>query len=422
MAGEPRHALDARPAAAATLIPSPVPAPLRIAYLAPASPRPLDNGAALRVESLRQALERTGQLLLCVLGDRPSRQGRRWLRERGARVFPPRRERPRQRAARILCAALRGDPIPAARYLSPRRVARIAAQLGRFSPQVVVLGEVYQAPLIAALRGLGARLIVDTHDAASRVHARIAAAARSPVERAAYRLLAWNTRRIERRLLPAADQLWTVSEEDAAFYRGEVGLRDVQVVPNVLRAPAAAPPLPEAPGEVAFVGSYSYWPNEDAALRLIELTTPLAARGLVARLWLVGIAPTARMRQAASAAPHVQVTGPVESVVPYLQRAQVVAAPLAAGSGVKMKVLEAMALGRPVLTTPLGAEGLAVQPGRDLEIAPLQRFAEALASLLSDSPRRAALAAAGRAWVGERFSLDAVEARVRSLLLPGGAR
>jgi glycosyltransferase involved in cell wall biosynthesis len=397
-----------------------VPAPPRIAYLAPVSPRPLDNGGALRVESLREALGRTGELWLCVLGDRPSRAARRWLRERGARVFPPRRELPRQRAARILCAALRGDPIPAARYLSPRRVARITEHLRRFSPQVVVLGEVYQAPLIAALRGIGARVIVDTHDAASRVHARIAAAARSPVERVAYRLLAWNTRRIERRLLPAADQLWAVSDEDAAFYRDEVGLRDVQVVPIVVRTPGAAPPLPEAPGEVAFVGSYSYWPNEDAALRLIELTAPLAARGIVTRLALVGIAPTARMRRAASAAPHVQITGPVESVVPYLQRAQVVAIPLAAGSGVKLKVLEALALGRPVLTTPLGAEGLAARPGRDLEVAPLPRFAEALASLLGDAPRRAALAAAGRAWVGERFSPAAVEARVRSLLSPTG--
>jgi glycosyltransferase involved in cell wall biosynthesis len=399
-----------------------VPALPRIAYLAPVSPRPLDNGGALRVDSLREALGSMGQLLLCVLGDRPSREARRWLRERGARVFPSRRERPRQRAARILRAALRGDPIPSARYLSPRRAARIAALLARFSPDVVVLGEVYQAPLIAALRGLGARIIVDTHDAASRVHARIAAAARSPVEKAAYRLLAWNTRRIERRLLPAADQLWTISEEDAAFYRNEVGLHDVQVVLNTVRTPAAAPPLPEAPGEVALVASYSYWPNEDAALRLIEITAPLAARGIVTRLALVGIAPTQRMREAAKGAAHVQITGRVESTIPYLQRAQVVAIPLAAGSGVKLKILEAMALGRPVLTTPLGAEGLAVQPGRELEVESLPRFGEALASLLGDAPRRAALGAAGRAWVGERFSPTAVEARVRSLLLPGGAR
>jgi glycosyltransferase involved in cell wall biosynthesis len=395
--------------------------PLRIAYLAPHAPFPLDNGAAIRVESLREALSRAGTLQLSVLGDLPSRASRAWLRAQGARLFPSRRERhPWQRAARIALAALRGAPIPSARYLSPRRASRIAAHLARFRPDVVVLGEVYQAPLIPALRPLGARIVVDTHDAASRVHRRIAAASRSPVEKAAYALLARNTARAERRLLPLADQLWTISEEDAAFYRGEVGLPDVQVVPNALHSTALASPGPEAPGEVAFVGSFSYWPNEDAALRLIELTRPLAARGVVSRVCLVGLAPTARMRAAAVAAPHVLVTGAVESVVPWLERAQVVVIPLAAGSGIKMKVLEAMALGRPVLTTPLGAEGLAIEAGREAEVVPLAGFAAALEALLASPARRASLAAAGRRWVGDRFSSAAVAATVRGILARGG--
>jgi len=362
---------------------------------------------------------------MAVLGEAPDRAGRKALRVLGIRLFPSRRERLPQRLARILLAAVRGECIPAARYLSPRRMLRLVRWARESRPDVIVLGEVYQAPLIAALEPLGARIIVDTHDAASRVHARIAAASRNVVEKVGYGLLAWNTRKVERRLLPRAAQLWVVSEEDARFYRESSGLLEVAVVPNVVEIPEIpAPGTPESPlaavvqGSVVFAGSFSYWPNEDAALRLVELTRPLAAAGLVKRVSLVGIHPTERMRQASATRGDVVVTGPVNRVEPYLRRAEVVAIPLTAGSGTKLKVLEAMALGRPVLTTPVGAEGLEVEPGVHLEVAPLDRFADALATLLSDADRRTVLGNAGRAWVEIHASPAALDRRLRDLLRP----
>jgi glycosyltransferase involved in cell wall biosynthesis len=362
---------------------------------------------------------------MAVLGEAPDRAGRKGLRVLGIRLFPSRRERLSQRLARILRAAVRGECIPAARYLSPRRVQRLVCWARESRPDVIVLGEVYQASLIAALEPLGARIIVDTHDAASRIHARIAAASRSMVEKAGYGLLAWNTRKVERRLLPRAAQLWVVSEEDARFYRESIGLLEVAVVPNVVEIPErSAPGTPESPvapvvqGSVVFAGSFSYWPNEDAALRLVELTRPLAADGLVKRVSLVGVHPTERMRQASATRADVVVTGPVDRVEPYLRGAEVVAIPLAAGSGTKLKVLEAMALGRPVLTTPVGAEGLDVEPGVHLEVAPLDRFAAALAALLRDADRRRVLGNAGRAWVEIHASPAALDRRLRELLCP----
>lgn len=386
---------------------------LRVAYLCPEPPFPRSSGGRFRIDAIHRALVAGGaDVHLVVVGDRPPPDVRRRLRAEGARVFPPRAERTRLAwALRCVAAAVRGRSIPAARYLSRRRLEKLVAHVRGLSPDLVLLGDVYLASAFApALRGLGVPLAVDTHDAASVVHARIAAAARNPAAFLAYRILSVNTARAERRALPLADELWTASEDDAAFYRRAVGLARVVVLPNVVEFPA--PPASVAPGEpgaVVFTGSFSYWPNEDAALRLVEMSHPLHASGALTRLYLVGIAPTHRMLAAAAAAPHVLITGRVPEIAPYLARAAVIAAPLAAGSGTKLKILEAMAAARPVLTTPIGAEGLGITPGVQAEIAGLDAFPRVLAEVLGDPGRQAALAREGRRWAEARYSPGVLE-------------
>jgi glycosyltransferase involved in cell wall biosynthesis len=164
--------------------------------------------------------------------------------------------------------------------------------------------------------------------------------------------------------------------------------------------------------------SYGYWPNEDAALRLVGMVPGLRRRGAFRALHLVGKSPSERMRRAASGQEGVLVTGTVPDVAPYLERASVVAIPLAAGSGTKLKVLEAMAFGKPVVTTPIGAEGLGLAPGVHAEVVELGAVEGAIDALLRDPARRAAMGAAGRALVEQRFSKASLGGLVRSLLLP----
>jgi len=125
------------------------------------------------------------------------------------------------------------------------------------------------------------------------------------------------------------------------------------------------------------------------------------------------------MLRAAQGLEHVVVTGKVPDVRPYLERASVVAAPIAAGSGTRLKILEALALARPVLTTPMGAEGIGLEPGVHAEIADLADFPARLAALLGDAARRRALGRAGREWAEGRFSLEAMERRVREQFVRG---
>jgi glycosyltransferase involved in cell wall biosynthesis len=391
---------------------------MRIVYVTPQTPFAAVSGGAMRIAALAQVLGRLGEVVVVVVGERPPVEVRRQVRAAGGWVLPSRPETTARRACRILREAARGRAIPAGRYLSPRRVHRLTTRVAALRPDVVILGDPYLADAFGpALRPIAPRLVVDLHDAASRVHLRIAAASRSLLAKGAYHLLAANTRRVERVALARADQLWTASEEDARFYRESYGHRDVVVVPNVVAFPPDAPEG-EEPGRVVFTGSYSYWPNEDAALRLADLAPRLSAAGVLRRLLLVGIQPTDRMFAAAAGHPEIEITGRVPKVEPYLDPAAVFAAPLSAGSGTKLKILEAMARGRPVLTTPIGAEGLGLEPSVHAEVVALPRFEQALDALLRDPARRAALGRAGREWAMRRYSLDALEARLRALL-PG---
>ena len=224
-------------------------------------------------------------------------------------------------------------------------------------------------------------------------------------------------RRLERQLA-AADGVWAVSGTDAELYRRELGLPKVAVVPNGIDTDAYAPRgIRAEPGTIVFTGSYGYWPNEAAALHLIGLSRQLDKVGIPHRMLIVGREPTAAMREQARHAAAVTVTGPVDDVRGFIARAALVAAPLTSGSGTKYKVLEALALGRPVVTTTVGAEGLTLRDGVEAVVAPtLAAFDAKVGDLLGRPAEAERMGEAGRAWVVETHSLDALGRALKAAL------
>ncbi|HUS16326.1 MAG TPA: glycosyltransferase family 4 protein, partial [Chloroflexia bacterium] len=150
-------------------------------------------------------------------------------------------------------------------------------------------------------------------------------------------------------------------------------------------------------GTLLFVGNFNHPPNVDAAVWLVEAILPIVrAECPGVRLLLVGKDPPSAVRALASAG--VAVTGTVPEVAPYLREATVFVAPLRQGGGMRIKVLEALASGIPVITTPVGAAGIVAQPGRDLLVAEdAAAFAAAALRALEDPALRDRLGAAGAA-------------------------
>jgi glycosyltransferase involved in cell wall biosynthesis len=159
------------------------------------------------------------------------------------------------------------------------------------------------------------------------------------------------------------------------------------------------PPGPEAAG-VCFVGKLDYQPNEDAILYFHDQIWPLISKEHpAATFFVVGSNPSGSV-QALARDPSVEVTGFVQDVRPYLRRAGIAVVPVRMGGGILNKVIEAMAMGVPVITRTIGTHGLAAKPGRDLLVCDeVEYFGREVNRLLRDQGARRRLAENGRRYV-----------------------
>jgi len=210
-------------------------------------------------------------------------------------------------------------------------------------------------------------------------------------------------------MLPRFDRVYVASAADRAPVAAQYPGTDVAVLENVIRLPGprAASPPPSAsvsaadePFTFLFVGSFGYYPNDDAARYFCGKVLPLlrAAAPRPFRVRLVGADPTAAVRLLA-AMPDVTVTGPVADVTPWYESASAVIVPVRAGGGTRIKVLEAFAHERPVVATTAGAEGLEVTAGRHLLIADSAGdFAACCGRLMRDPVLGRKLASQGTAF------------------------
>lgn len=212
-----------------------------------------------------------------------------------------------------------------------------------------------------------------------------------------------------------ADLIQVYSESDAA----EIGRRApdvaqrVRVNPFGLVPPSPADPAKVVPGTVLFAGTFTHLPNRDAALWLAgEIMPAVWADNPGARLRLVGSAPPQEVLGLAG--PRIEVIADVPSMAPHLEAATVVVAPVRNGGGMRMKVLEAMARQKAVVTTNLGSEGFGgfhAEPPFLVADAP-KDFAAAVVELLADDRRRGALAAEAREFALAHHSPQAWSARL----------
>jgi len=210
--------------------------------------------------------------------------------------------------------------------------------------------------------------------------------------------------RHDSRWLPRYCALVAVSDRDAEDLRAD-GARRVEVVPNGVAADELrpAPPSPE-PATVLFTGTLSHPPNSDG-IRWFAATAWRRVRAArpEAKLLVVGREPPRSVREL-DGREGIEVVGPVADMAPWFARATAVVVPLRSGGGTRLKILEAFAGGRAVVSTRVGAEGLDVTDGRELVLADREEdIADGVLALLGDAGRRERLAAASRDLAERRY-------------------
>jgi glycosyltransferase involved in cell wall biosynthesis len=170
------------------------------------------------------------------------------------------------------------------------------------------------------------------------------------------------------------------------------------------------------PRRILFLGSLDYRPNQDAVATLLDRVFP-AVRAQVpdARLVLVGRRPPSDLAARASRADGVELHADVPDVGPYLTGSGVLAVPLRIGGGSRLKILEAMAVGLPVISTRVGAEGLDARGGEHFTAADdPEAMADALVAVIRDPGPARAMAEKARALTWERYDWDVLADRLEA--------
>ncbi|HEY0707729.1 MAG TPA: glycosyltransferase [Polyangia bacterium] len=204
-----------------------------------------------------------------------------------------------------------------------------------------------------------------------------------------------------------------VSDEDVATMKRLYGVTNCSSIPTGVDSDFYQPTGEEGPGhDLVFTGSMDWLPNVDGITWFANEILPLLRRELPVKVWVVGRKPSAAVKELAARHPDIEVTGTVDDVRPYIGRGHVYIVPLRIGGGTRMKIYEAMAMGKPVVSTRVGAEGLPVNDGRDIALADTPAdFAARVLGLLRNREQRRMLGGAGRTLVTENYSWQGVARR-----------
>jgi sugar transferase (PEP-CTERM/EpsH1 system associated) len=379
----------------------------RILYLVHRLPYPPNKGDKVRSYHLLRHLAQRHEVLLGTFVDDPDDEQhvpmvRAWCVEvKAVRLHPL-----RARLASLL-GLLRGEPLTLAYYRDVRLARWVRQQ--QFDAVVVFSSSMAQYAEQAAVP-----ILVDFVDVDSAKWTEYANAHRWPMSwlyrREGVRLLSY-----ERKVAARSSQSYFVTEKEAGLFTGlapEAAPR-VQAMGNGVDTtyfapdPARPNPFDADVLPLVFTGAMDYWPNVDAMVWFVaEMLPALRRRWPNLRLFIVGRSPTPAVLALAGDAVHV--TGTVADVRPWLQHAAVVVAPLRLARGVQNKVLEAMAMGRPVVAARSCAEAIEAVPGRDIETASEPAdYVRCITALLEDGACAQRVAMAARTCVALHYGWTA---------------
>lgn len=388
---------------------------MRILLLTPQRPYPPHQGTTLRNFNLVKELSK--RHTVCVLtflepDQNPHNAGPLLNLCAGVEMIPVPQRSTNLRLRQMLTTS---RPDMSLRLWSPELNARLANKLHAQPFDVVEIEGIEMSPYLPTLEAVQPRplIIYDAHNAEWVLQKRACLAdLKNPARwaAAAYSWVQWHRlRRYEAELLRRVDHTIAMSYPDKVALRDVAPDVPITVVPNGVDLTAYDKVDQAIAYDLLFTGKMDFRPNIDAVLWFGKYVWPLIqAQRPGTSFAIVGQRPHPRLDILRNL-PGVTITGYVDDVRPYLAGAKVYVAPLRVGGGTRLKLLEAMMMGLPIVATTLGAEGFPVVNGQELILADEpERFAREALDLLDNPARRARLGAAGRAFAQANYGWDAL--------------
>jgi glycosyltransferase involved in cell wall biosynthesis len=387
---------------------------MRVLQLTPRLPYPPSDGGRVVMMQIAVAMQRLGaDVHILSLNPRKQHAGLEAARKA---LAPTPVDAIDIDTSAYLASALRslriGTPQLVARFYSPRFARRLRDLLRDHDADIVQIESLFLLPYVPAVRAISRAVIVlRSLNVEFRIWEQMAAQERNFARRAALRTIARSLRQYEVRHLNACDAIVPITEDDARDFRALGCTRPIHVLPGGIDANLLACHSERAVRRVGeespshgagFLGSLDYRPNQQAALWIAEQLQPrldvqIHIAGSNAPKWLSERLTASRVRFA----------GEVPDATSFIRSMQVMIAPLLSGGGMRIKILEAMAGGRPVVATTIGAAGLDVHHGENILLADdAEAFARCISELLRDPSRAQRIGSAGHRLVASRYATD----------------
>ncbi|NLX08703.1 MAG: glycosyltransferase [Chloroflexi bacterium] len=392
---------------------------MRILFLSSQLPEPAHGGGALRVNGLVRGIHAAGHTLHLLAFGTPDQHAaaRPWLDRTCARaeVVPPPQRSLRQRLHDLLLTGLADMQ---RRAYSPLFVERLAHLLAEEPYDLVHLEGLEMMIYLPVIRQIqpNTPAIYGSQNAEAALQRTIFEAERGSLRRLPGTIYsgvqARRLARFERASCEGVAHVISVSDADAEAHRQLAPGTPVSVVPNgidVQTYEQADSTLDLGPAALVFTGSMNYRPNVDAALWFAENVLGRVRQQIPdAKFFVVGSQPHRRLDTLRERG-DVEITGWVPDVNPFLHAAAVYVVPLRMGSGTRLKLLQAMAARRAIVSTTIGAQGLHAHDGVEMVLADSAAdFARAVLDLLAHPERRAALGEAASVYVQAHYDWSAI--------------
>ena len=390
---------------------------MRILWLKTELLHPLDKGGRIRSYQMLRHLKREHEITYLTLENiSDGAETRERASEYCTRLVSVPWHEPGKFTARFYWDLLMNlaSPLPYAieKYKSAKMGLAISREMNERSYDVVICD--FLASSINFPGGQSCAAILFQHNVESTIWRRHYEAQTSRVKRAFFYYQWQKMRAYERAACRRFDAVVAVSELDRDRLRDEFTLTHVYDVPTGVDTAYFRPMGgTQNPFELVFTGSMDWLPNEDAILHFAENIMPIISRTIPdVTLTVVGRNPGPALMRLARSNSRIKITGPVEDIRPYMDRAAACVVPIRIGGGTRLKIYEAMAMAKAVISTRVGAEGLPVRDKKELLIADKpDDFAQAVIRVLKDAELANGLGRQACAVAYERFGWDRAAAR-----------
>ena len=374
---------------------------------------PLDTGGKIRSFNLLREIARNHEVTLFTFYGRYEGDTHAQLEKHFSRVVCVPIDLPEARGTgealdyALNLFSLR--PYTMAKYCRPVVARALRELLHRHEFDVIVCDFLFSADIIPW--DWPRPKVLFTHNVEEQIWRRHFQVSKNPI----WKAVSWREyqtmRSAERHYVRLAEHVLAVSENDRNYFATYEKTDKITVVPTGVDVEYFQPQNDAGDSEtLVFTGSMDWLPNEDAILFFAESILPhLKPQVPGIKLRVVGRKPTERLQSLAKENSRIVVTGEVPDIRPHVRDASVYVVPLRIGGGTRIKIFEAMAMGKAVVSTPVGAEGLPVRHNENIVLAEdPQDFANQVLRLLKDRAERERVGRAARALVEENYSWRSV--------------